>query len=141
MNLRIHLELTFDARLKKNLKILWVKTFYLISLQLTGMKLFLLKIVTIMNHLIILFNKIDSLVNTYIPLRRLTKNEIKSKFKPRITVRIRNSMKRRNKFYKILIDDKLYEHLRNRIVQLCRESKKTYFQNYFSNNVNNIKNT
>ena len=97
------------------------------------------------------FQKIDVLVDTYIPLKKLTKNEIKSKFKPWITSAIRNSMKRRDKFYKKFIKaknadikieyEKLYKDLRNRIVQLCRVSKKTYFQNYFTNNASNIKNT
>ena len=59
-------------------------------------------------------------------------------------------MKRREKYYKKFIKaknadvkseyEKLYEDLRNRIVQL-RKSKKIYFLKYFSNNANNIKNT
>ena len=84
------------------------------------------------------------MVNKYIPLKKLTKHEIKSKFKPWITVGIRNSMKRRHKYYKKFIkaknDDvisecyKLYKASRNRIVQLCRKCKKIY---YFYNNANN----
>ena len=38
------------------------------------------------------FSKIDSLINHYIPLRKLTRNEIKNKLKPWITSGIRNSM-------------------------------------------------
>ena len=49
------------------------------------------------------FNKIDSLVNQYIPLRKLTKKEIKNKFKAWITSGIQNSMKRRDKIYKKLL--------------------------------------
>ena len=55
-------------------------------------------------------------------------------------------MKRRDKIYKIYIKAKNAEvksdyELRNRIVKLYRESKKTHFQNYFIVNANNIKNT
>ena len=59
-------------------------------------------------------------------------------------------MKRRDKIYKKYIKaknaevksdyEKQYKELRNRIVKLCRESKKTHFQNYFIINANNIKN-
>ena len=81
------------------------------------------------------------MVETYVPLRKVTKNEIKSKFKPWITVGIRNSMKRKDKICKKYIKaknaevksdyEKQYKELRNRIVKLCSESKKTLFQNYF----------
>ena len=46
------------------------------------------------------FDKIDSLVNQYIPLKKLTCKEIKH----RITSGIRNSMKRRDKVYKRFIN-------------------------------------
>ena len=52
------------------------------------------------------FDEIDSLVNRYIPLKKLTKEEIKSYFKPWITTGIRNSMKRRDKIYKKYIKTK-----------------------------------
>ena len=81
------------------------------------------------------------MVNKYIPLKKLTKHEIKSKFKPWVTVGIRNSMKRRDKYYKKLIKaknaaakseyEKLCKYLRNRIVQLCRKSKKYIFPELF----------
>ena len=60
-------------------------------------------------------------------------------------------MKRRDKVYKKWIKAKnpdikseyqiQYKALRNLIVTLCRESKKLYYQNYFYNNANNIKNS
>ena len=95
--------------------------------------------------------KIDSLVNQYIPLRKLTKKEIKNKFKPWITSGIRNSMKRRDKIYKKFIKtsqldikqeyELQYKTLRNQIVKLCRDSKSIYFQSVFRSNASNIKNT
>ena len=97
------------------------------------------------------FDKIDSLVNQYIPLRKLTKKEIKNKFKPWIMSGIRNSMKRRDKIYKKFIKtsqfdikqeyELQYKTLRNQIVKLCRDSKSIYFQSFFRNNASNIKNT
>ena len=47
----------------------------------------------------LVFDKIDSLVNQYIPLRKLTRKEIKNRFKHWITSGILNSMKRRDKIY------------------------------------------
>ena len=35
---------------------------------------------------------------------------------------------------------KKYKQFRNKILSECRESKKLYFQNYFTENANNIKN-
>ena len=97
------------------------------------------------------FDEIDSLVNRYIPLKKLTKKEVKSHFKPWITIGIRNSMKKRDKIYKKYIKAKndeskceyenQYKVLRNQIVKLCRDSKNTHFQKYFFHNADNIKNT
>ena len=74
------------------------------------------------------------MVNDYIPLKKLTTNEIKYKFKPWITLGLRTSMKRRDKIYKKYIKaknsdikdeyEKQYKSLRNQIVTLCRESKR-----------------
>ena len=60
-------------------------------------------------------------------------------------------MKRRDKIYKKYIKTKnvltkseyenQYTVLRSQIVKLCRDSKKTHFQNYFFNNASNVKNT
>ena len=114
------------------------------------MKLFLLKI-TILVNLLIRFLIKYSLVNSYIPLKKLAKNEIKHKFKPWITLGLRNSKKRRDMIYKKYIKaknsvikneyEKQYKTLRNQIVTLCRESKRLHFQNYFLCHANNIKNT
>ena len=82
-------------------------------------------------------DKIDSLVNHYIPLRKLTRNEIKNKFKPWITSGIRNSMKRRDKIYKKIIKtsqldikqeyELQYKTLRNQIVKIVSQ----YISNHF----------
>ena len=60
-------------------------------------------------------------------------------------------MKQRDKIYKKFIKAKdtiikinyhsQYKDMRNLIVDLIRNSKKNHFQNYFTRNVNNIRNT
>ena len=52
-----------------------------------------------------------------------------------------------NKFFKGKDKDvkedyhKKYKLIRNKMLSECMESKKLYFQNYFTENANNIKNT
>ena len=101
------------------------------------------------------FNTFESSINTiidkYIPLKKLTKKDIELQSKPWITRGIRNSIERREKNYKKFIKAKdknikveyhnQYKELRNKIVNLCRESKKLHYQNYFTENAYNIKNT
>ena len=91
------------------------------------------------------------MVNSYIPLKKLTKNQIKQKFKPWITLGFRNSMKRRGRIYKKYIKaknsdikneyEKQYKSMKNQIVTLCRVNKRLHFQNYFLSHANNMKNT
>ena len=95
--------------------------------------------------------KLNSIIDKYMPLKRLTKNEIKQQYKPWITLRIRNSIKRRDTLHKKYIKAKnkevkqdyhiKYKELRNHIVTLCRTSKKLYYQKFFAENANNLKNT
>ena len=85
------------------------------------------------------------------PLRKLTQKEIKQQHKPWITNEIIKSIKKREKLYKKYIKakdkdikedyHKKYKEKRNQVLNECRQSKKTYFQNFFTENANNIKNT
>ena len=71
------------------------------------------------------------------PIKKLTKNEIKQQRKPWITNEIKMLIKRREKLCKKFIKAKnndikntyyrQYKELRNRIVNLCKQSKKTYY--------------
>ena len=45
-------------------------------------------------------NKVNSIIDKHIPLRKLTKQEIKQHFKPWITLGIRNSIKRRDTLHR-----------------------------------------
>ena len=95
--------------------------------------------------------KINTLIDKYMPLKRLTKREIKQQYKPWITNGIRKSIKRREKYYKKIIKAKdevikedyhsKYKEIRNAIVTLCRQSKKMHFQKFFLENANNAKKT
>ena len=49
---------------------------------------------------------INSLLDKYLPLKKLTKKEFKQQFKPWITFGIRESMRRREKLYKKFINAK-----------------------------------
>ena len=94
---------------------------------------------------------LNLLIDKYIPLKKITKNDQKLKCKPWITKGIRKSIKRREKLYKKFIKSKNqkskdelhqnYKELRNHIVTIIRESKKLHFKKYFTENINNIQNT
>ena len=81
----------------------------------------------------------------------MTKRELKQQQKPWITTGILNSMKRRDRLLKkftkakhelIKIQyHKEYKKLKNQIVALCRINKKIYYQNFFTENANNLKKT
>ena len=101
------------------------------------------------------FNRFESTINPlidkYLPIKKLSKREVKNHFKPWITSGIRKSIKRREKIYKKYIRTKdktikniyylQYKELRNAIVKQCRTSKKDHYQNYFNENANNLKST
>ena len=94
--------------------------------------------------------KINSLIDTYFPLKKLTNKEMKLQFKPWIIYDIRKSIQR-DSLYKRFIKAKdihikdvyhiRYKKLRNQIVPLCRESKMLDYQQFFTENANNMKTT
>ena len=95
-------------------------------------------------------NTLNILLDKYIPLRKITQKELKQQYKPWITNNILKSIKARENLNKKFIkakDEKskedyfkMYKELRNKILTKCRNSKKTYFQNFFFKNANNLKN-
>ena len=99
----------------------------------------------------LLEQKINSIIDKHMPLRKLTKKEIKLKKKPWITNEIRAQMRKRDKKHRKFLKtknrekrDELYinfKEFRNKVVALCRASKKSYFRNYFSENCDNSKKT
>ena len=95
--------------------------------------------------------KINEIIDTHIPLKKLTKKDFKLQEKPWITTGIIKSIKRRDNLLRQYINSndvahkdeihKQYKTLRNKIIKLIKDSKKSYYQNYFSEKANDIRNT
>ena len=90
-------------------------------------------------------SSLDELVKNHAPLKKLSKRDVKVRNEPWINGRIQKMMRIRDK---ILIklkrnDDQsvldLYKKFRNRVTESLRESKASYFYNYFKKNSNNMK--
>ena len=86
-------------------------------------------------------NTIEKLISTHLPMRKMTKKEIKNKQKPWITNDILSLIKQRNKIHnkflkakdglnKTLLNNQ-YKALRNQIVAQCRQGKKEYYKFFF----------
>ncbi len=99
----------------------------------------------------ILQNSVNTLIDKYIPLKKLSKKEIEQSFKPWITKGIRTSIRKREKIYKKYVktkDPATKEHyhsqfktLKTEIAGLIRTSKKLHYQKFFNDNSNNLKKT
>ena len=97
------------------------------------------------------FNAINTLIDKYLPLKKLTNKEIKRQSKPWITNEILKAITERDSFYKKYIKAKnvdlkreyetQYKTLRNKITDKIKQSKRNYFENFFTKNANNIKDT
>ena len=96
-----------------------------------------------------LFNTITALVDQHVPLKFLSRKQVKNFSKPWITKGIRTSIKKRDKILKSFIKEndqiikdnlhKTYKNYRNRLVEIIRKSKCNYYKNYFDNNIKNSK--
>ena len=91
--------------------------------------------------------KISNVINNHFPIRRLTRREIKIRAKPWITKGLKVSIAIKNRLYKSYIKSKndhyfsKYKTYRNKLKHLLLLSKKSYYDNYFIKNQNNIKET
>ena len=89
------------------------------------------------------------ILDKHAPIKVIEKKENKITPKPWIRRGIKTSMKIRDKFYKQMIKTKSkqqkllkhnsYKKYRNKITELLRISKQTYYQNYFEQNKKNSK--
>ena len=96
-----------------------------------------------------LFESTSKVIDDYIPLRKITNNEFKRRYKPWISKGILISINRKNKLYKKYIkcannDSKLltyneYKTLKNQINELVRLGKRTHYAHYFDENNNNLR--
>ena len=92
--------------------------------------------------------KMNELLDKYMPLRKVTKKEYKRRFKPWITEAILIKMKNKNKIFNKYMNAKdptrkeqsytHYKSLKNEITTLTRQSKKEYYNHYFSENSKNL---
>ena len=96
-----------------------------------------------------LLQKISSLIDQYMPLKKVSNKEYKRRFKPWITNSILNKIKSKNKIFKKykncknnnrkheLLND--YKVLKNEITTQTRIGKKQFYQRYFTENKTNLK--
>ena len=95
-------------------------------------------------------DRINMLLDTYAPLKRINKYKLKFKSKPWITG-LQKSISAKNKLLKNFINKKdpvlkeefhtKYKIYRNLLFTLMKKSKQAYYEKYFERNWNNIKNT
>ena len=96
-------------------------------------------------------DKINMLLDTYAPLKRINKYKMKFKSKPWIILGLQKSISVKNKLLKNFINKKdpilkeefhtNYKKYRNLLSTLMKKSKQAYYDNYFERNWNNIRNT
>ena len=94
---------------------------------------------------------VNTLIDKFMPLQKMTKKEMKQQSKPWISQEIINNIKERDKLQKLYITTKQestkteyhrkFKDLRTKIQMDIKENKKKYFQDYFEQNAMNIKET
>ena len=92
----------------------------------------------------------NTLINSHAPFKKLNKKQRKFQQKAWITNRIQNAIEKKNRLLKKYIKcgdcnknifHQEYKTYRNSLSTLLKQSKKSYYNNYFRNNINSIKNT
>ena len=96
-------------------------------------------------------SKIDRLLETHAPLKKLNKKELKFLTKPWITQGLQNSIKKKNNIYSEFVkckNQKLKEFYHNNyktyryiLSTLLKMEKGKYFTNFFNENIKDIKKT
>ena len=95
--------------------------------------------------------EVEKIISNYAPLRKSRKRELKFQSKPWISSGLQKSIAIKNKLFgkfikstNSIIKEKLqndYKSYRNMISTLLKQSKKNYYDRYFKDNINNMKNT
>ena len=95
--------------------------------------------------------KFNLILDKYLPLKKLTKQQLKFKTKPRITPGLQKSISVKNNLLTKFIKLKeptlkneahtKYKLYRNMLATLLKRSKRTYFSSFFQNHVHDLKNT
>ena len=99
----------------------------------------------------IYLDKMNMLLDTYAPLKKINKYKLKFKSKPWITLDLQKSISVKNKLLANFINKKdpilkeefhtNYKKYRNLLSTLMKKSKQAYYDKCFERNWNNIKNT
>ena len=94
-------------------------------------------------------NKINPIIEKIMPLRKMSNVEHKRRYKPWVTYAIRKSMRRRDRLLRKYIKAKNparkaplhteYKSLRNSIIQLTKQSKLNFYNDYFTSNNGNLR--
>ena len=91
------------------------------------------------------YSKISSIIDKHIPVKQLSRRELKLKSKPWISDALRKSIQIKNNYYKKYLKTKsTYYHTkfklyRNKLNNLLKISKKQYYKKYFFQNINDGK--
>jgi len=95
------------------------------------------------------WQKVNPIINEFLPLKKVSNKEYKRKYKPWITKGLQISIKRRDRLLKQYIKAKNiivksatyteYKKLRNEIVKLIQTSKNNFYANYFHVNNKNLR--
>ena len=93
--------------------------------------------------------KINILLDKYMPLRKINKKEFRRRYKPWISDEILSKIDNKNRLFKKYVKCKNserkielnnnYKTQKNEITNLTRQSKKAYYDKYFTENKNNLK--
>ena len=96
----------------------------------------------------IFFHEMNSLLDRYKPLLKVTQKEYKRKFKPWITDAILEKIDKKNNIFQKYINCKddvtkqelhrQYTRQKNLVTSLTRQSEKQYYNNYFTTNKDNL---
>ena len=91
------------------------------------------------------YSKVSGVIDRHIPIKQLSRRELKLKSKPWITPALRKSIHVKNNLYKKFIKTKsIYYHTRfklyrNKLNHLLKISKKQYYNQYFFDNISDGK--
>ena len=92
------------------------------------------------------YSKISSIIDKHIPVKQLSRRELKLKSKPWISDALRKSIQiKNNNYYKKYLKTKsIYYHTKfklysNKLNNLLKISKKQYYNKYFFQNINDGK--
>ena len=95
-------------------------------------------------------NTVNTLINSHALFKKLNKKQRKFQQKPWFTKGIQNAIEKKNRLFKKYIKfgdcnknifHQEYKTYQNSLSILLKQSKKSYYNNYFRNNINNIRNT